>query len=146
MAVIAGACLDDPECLRKADTTLVISFKRLSDGKGDSVIFYNISAAGADSIFYKSGEPDALDTIVNKSIFVDVNPFADETLFTFLFDTDSTKTLKVGYKNTSRFISEECGSERVQSGLKILETEFDSVRVVNRFLSTSQATNIEIYN
>ncbi len=142
--LIVSACLDDADCLRSADNALVISFKKLSDGKADTVILYNISALGADSIFYKSSEPDELDTL-NGSALLAVNPYATETLFTFSFDGED-KTLKVGYKNETRFVSEECGSERVQYNLTILETQFDSVRVVNRLLSTSRTTNIEIYN
>ncbi len=143
--LIVSSCLDDADCLRKADTALKISFKKLSDGTADTVILYNIYAAGTDSVFYKSSEPDKLDTL-NGSAILAVNPYAEETLFTFLFEGDNTKTLKVGYKNETRFVSEACGSERVQINLTILETQFDSVRVVNNLLSTSTTTNIEIYN
>lgn len=143
--LIVSSCLDNADCLRKADNSLKISFKRLSDGKADTVVLYNIVALGADSVFYKSSEPDELDTL-NGSALLAVNPYADETMFTFSFEGDSTMTLKVGYKNETRFVSEECGSERVQYNLTILETQFDSVRVVNNLLSTSTAANIEIYN
>jgi len=122
----------------------MISFIKLSDGEADTVVLYNVTAAGADSIFYKSSEPDELDTL-NGSALLAVNPYAEETLFTFLFETEE-KTLKVGYKNEIRFISQDCGSERVQYNLTVLETQFDSVRVVNEVLSISRSTNIEIYN
>ena len=142
LAGMAVACLDDPECLRTADTTLVISFKTL-DNQTDTTVFYNIEALGSDSIFYKTA-PDLRDTVT--TVYVDVNPFENETTFTFQFDVDSSKILRVGYKNDTRFISEECGSERVQYNLKVLETEFDSVRVVNGYLSTNRTPNIEIYH
>jgi hypothetical protein len=145
VTVIASSCLDDPNCIRTGDTALVISFKKLADGKADTVVLYNISAEGSDSIFYKkSTEPDKLDTL-NGSALLAVNPYADETLFTFLFQT-GVVTLKVGYRNEVQFISEECGSDRIQSHLKILETQFDSVRVVNPVLSINRTPNIEIYN
>jgi hypothetical protein len=57
-----------------------------------------------------------------------------------------TKSLKVGYKTQTRFISEECGSEQVLYDLSILETDFDSVRIVNNRLTTSKTTNVEIFN
>jgi hypothetical protein len=141
--LVVSSCLDDADCVKRGDNALVISFKKLSDGKADTVVFYNVSAAGADSIFYKSSEPDELDTL--SAALLAVNPYAEETLFTFAFESES-KTLKVGYKNEARFVSEECGSEQVQSNLTILETQFDSVRVVNSVLSTIRTTNIEIYN
>ena len=142
---ILSSCLDSPECLRSADNSLKIKFTRLSDSKPDTVILFRIVATGADSIFYKSSvEPDELDTL-NGTALLSVNPFADETLFTFVFDGDE-KILKVGYKNEIRFVSEECGSERTQYDLKILETQFDSVRVVTNRLSKNSQTNIEIFN
>jgi hypothetical protein len=141
---IVSSCLDDPDCVRTADTALVISFKRLSDSKADTVILYSISAVGTDSIFYKSTESDELDTL-NGFALLSVNPYADETLFKFLFPLGQ-KIMRVGYKNTARFISEECGSERNQYDLTILETQFDSVRVVNPVLSIDRTPNIEIFN
>ena len=139
--VVAGSCLDDPECLRTADSALYINFTRLSDGKPDTLIVYNIDSGG-DSIFYKTN-PDKLDTLEGKAI-LRVNPFTAETIFTFSYET-GTKTLKVGYKSQTRFISEDCGSEQVLYDLSILETDFDSVRVVTNRLTTSKLTNIEIF-
>jgi hypothetical protein len=141
--VAISACVDDPDCLRSGDPALVISFKRLSDGKADTVVILNVTAENADSVFYKTS-PDELDTL-NGSALLRVNPFATETLFTFLFETEE-KILRVGYKNEIRFISEACGSDYVQYDLQILETQFDSVRVVNDVLTTNRTPNIEIYN
>ena len=143
--IIVSSCLDEPDCLRTGDTALVISFIRLSDHKPDTIILYRVEGDGADSVFYKSStETDKLDTLEGSALLA-VNPFANETLFSFVLETEE-KILKVGYKNEIKFISEECGSEQIQYALKILETEFDSVRVVNTRLSTSRTTNIEIYN
>lgn len=145
MLAVLGSCLDSPECLRSGDNALKIKFTRLSDNKPDTVILFHISATGADSVFYKSSlEPDELDTLRGTAL-LSVNPFADETLFTFVFDGDE-KVLKVGYRNEMRFVSEECGTELTQYELKILETQFDSVRVVANRLSKSNETNIEIFN
>lgn len=144
MIVLVSSCLESAECVKSGDTALVINFKKLSDGKADTVILLNVSAAGSDSVFYKSSDPDELDTL-NGAALLAVNPYADETLFTFSYETQQV-TLKVGYKNEVRFISEECGSDRVQMGLTILETQFDSVRVVNNVLTKNRTTNIEIYN
>jgi hypothetical protein len=140
--VVAGSCLDEPECLRTSDSTLYVSFTRLSDGKPDTLIVYNISS-GADSIFYMTNH-DKLDTLEGKATLA-VNPFANETFFTFSYEM-GTKSLKVGYKTQTRFISEECGSEQVLYDLSILETDFDSVRIVNNRLTTSKTTNVEIFN
>jgi hypothetical protein len=144
LTVMAFSCLEDPECIRNGDTALVINFKKLSDGKADTVVLYKIAAGAADSIFYQQTPVDIRDTL-NGSALLSVNPFANETLFTFYFESEE-KILRVGYKTEARFISDECGSEQLQYDLEILETQFDSVRVVNKRLSTSRSTNIEIYN
>jgi hypothetical protein len=144
LAVFASSCLETAECIKNGDTALVISFKKLSDGLADTVILYNISAVGSDSVFYKYLEPDKLDTLEGSALLA-VNPYAEETLFTFLYEARQV-TLKVGYKNEVQFISEECGSDRVQTDLTILETQFDSVRVVNNVLTRNRTTNIEIFN
>jgi len=135
------ACLDDPECLRTSDSALYVNFTRLSDGKPDTIVVYNIDSGG-DSIFYRNN-PDVLDTLRGKATLA-VNPFANETVFTFSYET-GTKMLRVGYKTQTRFISEDCGSEEMLYDLSILETDFDSVRVVTNRLTTSKLTNIEIF-
>lgn len=146
MTGLVSACLDSPDCVKSGDTALIISFRKLSDGKADTVVLMNVIATGADSVFYKS-EPDKLDTLSLATL--SVNPYAEETEFIFVLETESgteQKILKVGYRNEIRFISEECGSDLVQLDLAILETQFDSVRVVNSVLTKSRTTNLEIFN
>lgn len=143
MTGLASSCLESVECVKSGDTALIISFKKLLDGKADTVVLLNVAATGSDSVFYKT-EPDGLNTLIG-SATLSVNPYANETEFTFVFESEQ-KTLKVGYRNEVRFISEECGSDRVQVDLTILETQFDSVRVVSSVLTNERHPNIEIYN
>ena len=141
--MLASSCLESAECVKSGDTALVIEFKNLSDGKADTVTLYYISAVGSDSVFYKT-DPDVLKQVLNP-VLISVNPYAEQTEFTFVLETGPV-TLTVGYRNEVRFISEECGSDRVQRDLNILETQFDSVKVVNSVLTKDRRTNIEIYN
>jgi len=138
-----AACLDDPDCIRNADTGLVIQFKRLLDGKNDTLIFFRVEASGTDSIFYGQ-QPDELDTLRGTAMLLAVNPHAVATEFTFFFPV-LEHTLIVEYNRSARFISEDCGSEVSFSGLKVTSTSFDSVRVVNPVLSKNRTVNIEIY-
>lgn len=140
--VILLACLEEPDCLHEGDTALVIDFRKLLKNEKDTLILDYITGEGADSVFYLQKPADTRDTLT--SAIVAVNPFSNETLFTFYFPLTS-KTLRVGYQTDASFISEECGSEQIQRQLVILETEFDSVRVVNNVLSSSRTTNIEIF-
>jgi hypothetical protein len=149
VGLLISSCLDEPDCLRLADTALVINFKKLSNNAKDTVILYTIVAESqgeaADSVFYDKGNEPEKDTIRSGAVIVAVNPFANETRFTFHF-VSGDKYLLLGYKTTSRFVSEDCGSELIVSSLSVLETDLDSVRVVNRVLTTKRLVNIEILN
>lgn len=146
LLVLGGSCLDNDICLRGSDNALVIEFKKFVEGEAvtDTVTFLNIEAAGTNAVFYLQ-DPDVLDTLEDETV-VTINPYEEETLFTFNDFRGQTKTLRVGYKTEVRFVSEECGSERLQYNLKILETTFDSVRVVRTSLNKGRSTNIEIYH
>lgn len=145
--ILLGSCLDNDICLRGADNALVIEFKKFSEGVAvsDTVTFLNIRADDV-ALFYATS-PDVLDTLfADESAVVTINPYGEETLFTFNNFRGATKTLRVGYKTEVRFVSEECGSERLQYDLKVLDTSFDSVRVVRNSLDKGRSTNIEIYH
>lgn len=147
--ILLGSCLDNDICLRGADNGLVINFKKLSDGLEDTVTLQNIEALGTNGVFYLD-DPDTVNIIPSAGLSSDitllVNPYADSTRFTFNNIRGDTLILTVGYKTEVRFVSEECGSERLQYDLKVLRTTFDSVRVVRRNLDKGRFTNIEIYN
>ncbi|HET9052757.1 MAG TPA: DUF6452 family protein [Cyclobacteriaceae bacterium] len=146
LVVVGGSCLDNDVCLRGADNALIIEFKKLADGLSDTVTFLHVSATGTDSVFYKNN-PDLMDTLfAGEKLTVAINPYADTTFFTFNDFRGQTKILNVGYKTEVRFVSEECGSERLQYDLRIRQTTFDSVRVVRNSLNKGQSTNIEIYH
>lgn len=145
VVVALGSCLDNDICLRGADNALVIDFIKFSEGEpiDDTVTLLNITAAGADSIFY-GGTGDKLDTVTSVTLAVD--PYTSSTTFTFHNFRGATQILEVGYETEVRFVSEECGSERLQYDLKILSTTFGSAKVIRSSLNKGRSTNIEIYN
>lgn len=142
--ILLGSCLDNDICLRGADNALIFGFIKLSDGKADTVVLFNIAATGVDSVFYKDHGIDLRDTLAQQAQ-VTVNPYSDTTQFTFQYPNE-VRTITVGYSTEVRFVSEDCGSERLQYDLKILSTDFDSVRVVRSNLNKGNSINIEIYN
>jgi hypothetical protein len=149
LVVLGGSCLDNDVCLRGADNALVIEFKTFVEGEAvaDSLVRFLNVKAGTNVFFYRQ-TPDVMDTLEEEDkAVVTIDPYGQETEFTFNnFEGTTTKILKVGYKTEVRFVSEECGSERLQYDIKILETTFDSVRVVRNSLNKGRSTNIEIYN
>lgn len=146
LLVLGGSCLDNDICLRGADNALVIEFKKIVEAESvrDTVTFLNIEAEGTNQVFYLQ-DPDVRDTIITK-VVVTINPYAEETTFTFNDFKGLTKTLRVGYKTEVKFVSEECGSERLQYDLKVLETSFNTVNVVRKNLDKGRFTNLEIFN
>jgi hypothetical protein len=138
------SCLDEPDCTFNSDTALVIEFKKLLTGEKDTTVFYRVEAEGSDSIFYSQTPADELDTLINTPMILAINPFSETTSFTFFFPVLERK-LTIGYLRKGKFISEDCGGEIVFNELTILETQFDSVRIVNPVLTKQRTTNIEIY-
>ncbi|MBL7843061.1 MAG: hypothetical protein KF846_16470 [Cyclobacteriaceae bacterium] len=136
------SCLDQPDCIRTSDTALVIDFRKLLTGEKDTTILLQVTAAGADSIFYSPG--NVPDTLRGVSAILAINPFDVETLYTFYLP-GRERTLRVGYTKEARFISEDCGSEIFYSSLHVIDTEFDSVRIVNNQLTKNRFVNIEIF-
>lgn len=147
-SVLAWSCLEDPNCVKQGDTALVISFRKLAENKLDTVVIYQITAEAngmqADSIFYSPG--DEADTLRSQSAIIAVDPSATETSFTFFLPEGEQKTLQVSYQSNLIFISEDCGTDQLISNLRIVNTTFDSVRVVNGALSKNRNINIEIFN
>ncbi len=142
-SLLMVSCLDDPDCIRNADTALVIQFKRLLDGKNDTLVFYRVEASGTDSIFYGQ-DPDVLDTLWGNPLILSVNPYATSTAFTIYLPV-LERSLSVEYDRSARFIGDDCGSEVSINNLRISTTDFDSVRVINPILSAARTVNIEIY-
>ena len=148
VGLLVVSCLDEPDCLRLADSVLVVSFKKLDNTK-DTVILYTVTAESngqvSDSVFYDYGNEPEADTLRGVAVLLEVNPYGNSTKFIFEME-GVQKFLEVGYNATVRFVSEDCGSETIVSALKIMSTDFDSVRVVNNVLVTSRPVNIEIFN
>ena len=78
------------------------------------------------------------------SLSGELNYFEHEGTLSFE-DVEGPKFLSFGYTVKNQFISEECGSSFVLSDLRILEHDFDSVRVSNPTPTKTGGPNIEIY-
>jgi hypothetical protein len=137
--IIAVSCLNDPDCYQLNNDTVVIDFKIIGGG-GDAVPLIGIQSPDSDVIFYD-------DTTVS-SISLPLNPKTEETFYE-LQGADGDNSFQFGYKRQVQFVSEECGERYYFQDLKVLEHDFDSVRIVNSIpvptpLPTG-AKNIEVY-
>ena len=134
------ACLEDADCLRQSSTRLRIAFKKKSDGTNLQVDIKQILALGSDSIFYA---PD--DVTMRNAVELLINPYDTQTSFVFQLPDEPDTELMVGYSSQTRFISPDCGREEIFTGLHVVNSGFDSLRVINNVLSEANTVNIEIF-
>ncbi len=130
--ILTVSCLDEPDCFQLHNDIIGITFRVIGTGQGDSVVL-----------------KDYKDDWVTVTSFEDsLNYFVNERTYDFE-DTLDGKTrkrkLSFAYTIKNQFISEECGSSFVLSDLRILNHEFDSVRVVNSSPTKTGGPNIDIY-
>ena len=137
LAVIAAACLDEPDCFNLNNDVVGISFKKLDDSSADTVSLLALGTQEPPILF-------GLDTAIFR-VNLPLNYFEDET--TFFFETpEDLHLLRLGYISQAQFVSENCGEKFVLSRLRVIETSFDSVRLVTDTpTSTGGTIHIEIF-
>lgn len=140
--IMAVSCLDEPDCFSLNNNVIGISFKKMSDGKADTVYFNSIIADGTDSIFFTS----TLLTGFTQIPFLPLNYYRDTTTFYFQ-GPDKIHELRLGYSAKAQFVSKACGERFVLTDLRSLYADFDSIRVVGPTPKRARATgtNLEIY-
>ncbi|HEX5171659.1 MAG TPA: DUF6452 family protein [Cyclobacteriaceae bacterium] len=139
-ALLAMSCLDDPDCYNLSLNVIGISFKKIADGKADTVALIGVSMEGTDSIFY----PSTLAT----GVFLPLNYLQNQSTIVFGrpgIPVPYTNTLNLGYEAKAQFVSEDCGERFVLSKLNILSSDFDSTRLVSSSPTKNPSTNIIIY-
>ncbi len=133
---IAG-CSEIVDCKRETKTTARISFFKKTDGTSLEISFDTITAIGTDSIFFT-----AKDTL---SIYdIPLDPNSINTTFIFI-RASVTDTLNLGYENQFVIIDEDCAPEIAFNNLEILNTSFDSLKIVESRLLIAVENNIKIF-
>src|SRR5688572_14617329 len=127
--ILFASCLDDPDCYQLHNDIVGVTFRVIGTGKGDSVAVWSV---------------DEKKFVQKPSFNYQLNYFVEEATIEFE-GIDKTNFLSFGYTVKNQFISEDCGSAFVLSGLNIFEHDFDSARVINSTPSKGGGTNFEIY-
>lgn len=127
--IFFASCLDDPDCYQLHNDIVGITFRVMGTGKGDSVFVKN-----SKGIYEHKPSYNYL-----------LNYFDDGARIDFEGKEGKINFLSFGYTVKNQFISEDCGSAFVLSGLNILEHDYDSARVINSTPSKGGGTNFEIY-
>lgn len=132
-----GSCLEEPDCVDMSNGFIGISFKKMFDGKVDTVAFVGIQSPESDSIFYQFSLATAIE--------LPLNPFTDQTSYT-LEEVYGENFLEMNYlTNIPQFISEDCGTRHSFSDLEFANHNFDSLIIVTNALTGSVQTNLEVY-
>jgi hypothetical protein len=139
LVAIGFSCLDEPDCFSLNNNVIGIAFKKMSDGKADTVFFSRIWADGTERTFVENSLLTGKDTLP-------LNYYTNETVFHFE-GLGRTFDLPVKYSAKTQLVSEECGERFVLTGLSIDGHTFDSVRVLSRTpkRSDGSGTHLEIY-
>ena len=132
-----GGCLDEPDCFQINNNYIGINFKKIFDGKADTVSFIGITTPSTDSTFYPITRATGIQ--------LELNPFEDFTEFTMETIFMESFYLDLNYQVSVKFVSEDCGVRKTLSGLKVNDHTFDSLRVINPNLSNPARLNIEVY-
>ena len=134
VVITAAACLDEPDCFNLNNDVIGISFRKLEDSTADTVALVALGTEEPPLLF-------GLDTALSR-VNLPLNYFKDET--TFFFETEAAvHLLRLGYVSQAQFVSENCGEKFVLSRLRVLETSFDSVRLITD-TPTSQGGTVHI--
>lgn len=136
LMVFTGGCLDEPDCYQLNNHLLGIAFKKLGNSTADTVAINAFGTFDPNVLFLNR------DTTISRLLGVPLNYFEDETTF-FFQEPDTLRILRLGYLSQAQFVSEDCGEKFVLSALRVLEHNFDSVRLVSDF-PTSNGTSIQI--
>ncbi len=133
---IAG-CSEIVDCKRETKTTARISFFKKTDGTSLEIAFDTITAIGTDSIFFTV--KDSL------SVYdIPLDPNSISTTFIFI-KASVTDTLNLGYENQFVIIDQDCAPEIAFDNLEIINTSFDSLKIVERRLLIEVENNIKIF-
>ena len=139
-ALLAVSCLDEPDCYNLNNNVIGISFRKLADNKADTVAMVGVTIDGTDSVFY----PFRLVTGVE----LPLNFYASESEISFQrLDREAaiTDRLLLAYRSQIQFVSEDCGERFLISNLEVLESDFDSIQVVNASPGKTTSTNLVVY-
>ena len=132
-----AACNEVVDCSRETKTTARISFFKKTDGTSLVMAFDTIMAISSESVFFTAKD--------SANVYdLPLDPNVNSTAFIFI-KASVTDTLILGYENQFVIIDEDCVPEIAFNNLEILNTSFDSLRIVENRLLIEVENNIKIF-
>ncbi len=138
LMILAISCLDEPDCFRLNNNFAGIAFKKMYDGQADTVALIGVRPSGTDSVFNQY--------VLTTGIYLNLNYFAEQTSFSIEHLNGGVKQVLLGYDVRTQFVSEDCGARYVLSNLQLLNSTYDSIRIIDATPGAAQqGANIEVY-
>ncbi|HMP98139.1 MAG TPA: hypothetical protein PKC24_00070 [Cyclobacteriaceae bacterium] len=132
---LLGACVNEPDCLDQRITDVQFAFRKMFDGRADTVFISGIQIEGRPEIFW----PNRL----SAGVIMPMNPYGNEIRY-FIEQASGTKQLDLTYNRRLQLITEDCGERILLEDVQIVAHNFDSVRVINLEQSNPVA-RVEIF-
>lgn len=123
--LVAGACLDEPDCYLLNNNVVGIAFKQLADPAKDAEVDLKAMGSLTPPLLFFT------DTSLTR-LTLPLNYLEDETIYFFVTGSD-TSLLRLGYRSQAQFVSEDCGERYFLTQLRVVEHDFDSVRLITDF-------------
>lgn len=137
--LFAISCLDEPDCFRLNNNMIGIAFRKMYDGKADTVYFAGMQTPAATNFIFNPGQ-------YVSEVYVPLDFFTKQTAFTVDAFYETTHHLLFGYDVKTQFVSQDCGARYVLTGLSVLQNDYDSIKLVSDIPTSSAAgTHLLIY-
>jgi len=141
-SITAISCLDQPDCYQLNNNVAVFGFKIIGGGN-DVYVLNGVHTPGTDSVLLEN-------LTGSNNVSLPLNPYANEINYAFEgyfepYGALETKNLNLSYEALVQFVSEDCGERHVFSGMSVISTDFDSIRILNSVPTNPPSSNFDIY-
>jgi len=132
---ISGACVNEPDCLDLRITDVQLVFRKMFDGRADTVLVGGVEIIGKDTVLFQNR--------IATGLVLPLDPFTDATAYR-LFQPSGINEIYLSHQRRLQLITEECGERILIEGVAITSSTLDSVRVLN-LKDSNPVARVEIY-
>ncbi len=135
LLIVAGACLNEQDCLIKSTNLVKIQFKNLKN-KNKNIKLDSVEVVGLGFFL------PTTDSV--SSFALPVSPVATEATFKFYYH-NTAPAVSMSYVTQAEVISAACGAFTNYIDLRVTNSTFDSLALINDQLLINQNVNLEIF-
>jgi hypothetical protein len=130
-----GACVNEPDCLDLRITNVQFAFRKMFDGRADTVFIAGVEIIGKDTILFQNR--------ITTGLILPLDPFTDGTAYR-LFQPAGINEISLSHNRRLQLITEDCGERILIEGVDLSATTLDSVRVL-KLEESNPVARVEIY-